>query len=295
MEITLRGFTNLGNTCYFNAAVQALLSMHKLNCELFACINRDPTTIKKANNILVEYLHIFVSLVEPTETNVLNIASLYKNFVTFSPTIHLNTQEDAHEALIGLLNELIDKKNEQILSNIFETNLVGKRKSTITCQTCKKIENVTETFIDLSVPLPSQPKITIMDCINTYFTKELLKDDNSWLCPNCKKLVPALMETTSIEPAQIFIVTLKRFTKVSPNVTHKNSANVEIFGTLRINNIMYKLIATINHNGSTSGGHYYACVSRNTKWFTANDITITPCSATALSQPSVYIAIYQRT
>jgi ubiquitin carboxyl-terminal hydrolase 20/33 len=129
-----------------------------------------------------------------------------------------------------------------IVTEIFN----GKLVSSVKCLTCDRISKTTETFQDLSLPIPSQdalasirqrpaptgneeedgwiywmwkwvsswfygPEVTLQDCLAFFFSEDELKGDNMYSCEKCEKLRNGLKFSQVTQLPDTLCVHLKRF------------------------------------------------------------------------------------
>ncbi|XP_041114634.1 ubiquitin carboxyl-terminal hydrolase 16-like isoform X2 [Polyodon spathula] len=177
-SLTVKGFNNLGNTCFFNAVMQ-ILSHTELLKELLRDLKDNETTIKITPHLSSE-LETKKSVVTPKElfSQVCKKAARFRGF----------QQQDSHELLRYLLDGMRSEEIKRKSAGIFKTlndsgkqedaeeskklikeyekkgelqNFVdqvfgGELTSTIMCEECKTISLVTEMFLDLSLPVSDE-------------------------------------------------------------------------------------------------------------------------------------------
>jgi len=129
-----------------------------------------------------------------------------------------------------------------IVTDLFD----GKLVSSVKCLTCDRLSKTTETFQDLSLPIPSQdalanirerpvagsaeeadgwiswmwkwvaswfygPDVTLQDCLAFFFSEDELKGDNMYSCEKCKKLRNGIKFSQVTQLPDTLCVHLKRF------------------------------------------------------------------------------------
>lgn len=162
---SVRGFINLGNTCFFNSVMQNLIAINKLRdyfLRLDGSIGPLTASMKK----------LF------TETNpeaglrgVVNPKSLFGSICSKAPQFRGYQQQDSHELLRCLLDGLsteeltasrkINASKEGDKSPSADPTFVdfifgGQLSSTVSCLECGHSSVVYEPFLDLSLPVPTK-------------------------------------------------------------------------------------------------------------------------------------------
>ncbi|KAF5736641.1 ubiquitin carboxyl-terminal hydrolase 2 isoform X1 [Tripterygium wilfordii] len=157
----VRGFVNLGNTCFFNSVMQNLLVMNKLR-EHFLNIDTSlgPLTIALKK--------LFTETKEAGVKNLINPKSFFACVCSKAPQFRGYQQHDSHELLRCLLNGLYNEEvgarkrisfsQEGFLSKLgptfVDTVFGGQISSTVCCIECGHSSTVYEPFLDLSLPVP---------------------------------------------------------------------------------------------------------------------------------------------
>ena len=166
-----------------------------------------------------------------------------------------------------------------------------------------KILNIKQDFeIDETIGHRYQDKIDLNTCFKYFVKLEKLEEDNEWYCPECKKHTRADKKMEIYKTPHILIIHLKRF---------KNNRKLNILVDFPITNLdiskyvinkenditlKYDLFAIANHNGSLSGGHYYAYAKNHfdNKWYCFNDSSVSLINEDELVTKSAYVMFYRR-
>ncbi|GMH20290.1 hypothetical protein Nepgr_022131 [Nepenthes gracilis] len=160
----VKGLINLGNTCFFNAVLQNLLAMDRLQeylLKLDGFIGPLTNALKK----------LFVETNPDTRVgNVVNPKSLFECVCAKAPQFRGYQQQDSHELLRCLLDGMsteelslkgLDYSLENGRSPLVSVTFVdaifgGQLSSTICCVECGNSSVVYEPFLDLSLPVPTK-------------------------------------------------------------------------------------------------------------------------------------------
>lgn len=315
IKMNTKGFSNLGNTCYMNSALQALLSSDILNEALIFFLQKIVSEscfediVKETSPLLMCYYSIIfghINTTNTTNTNTINTNYInnYNNINNFSPIQFKNkldemnnwfkgySQHDSNEFMLYMLNEFIDGSKNKQIGELIKSLCFGKYKQYICCYTCRNVAVSYHNFLDIVLPIPDMPNPTLEDCFVKMASYEKLCSDNSWDCPVCKTKVNA---SKKIEIETVPDVAVFTFNRSLQNVTiTKNNTAVKIYPYIRIDGKKLKLISTINHYGSIGGGHYVANILRNNVWYRANDSSVSKINVeNILNDSSIYMTIYQ--
>jgi ubiquitin C-terminal hydrolase len=223
---------NNNNNCYLNVILQIFLNS------------------KFTKNLLLNsnYLIIKDNIINPNK-----ILNLIKS------NININTQNDAQEAFIYLIDKL------PFLNN----NCEGKIKSEYMCHNCNKIKTKFELFTTLILYEKSMEK-----SINKY-----LKSNTCYInCDICKvsSEITIKYSISKINNLLIFFNILK--------------LKIEVIMNINFNNDKYNLIGYIKHIGNFNSGHYiYYDVINNLE---IDDLNIKKFNSHNLN--NIYLLIYEK-
>ena len=323
------GLRNLGNTCFFNAAMQCLFRVQKLTdfivSDAFESQINENNPAGSGGKIAFAYRDFLLDLCKTKSTLAKNpkdlraaIVSKYKRFANYG-------QHDSQELLGAVLDGLHEDlnqaraakgklppsptkkgddswkmhiaKNSSPIMDIFHGELI----SSITCPLCKHADSVHDPFLFLSIPVAKKRigNVQLIDCINDFAEKEVLDKDNMWLCPYCNKRVQATKTLNVYRCAPVLIIHLKRFSpysyqKISTCVEYPSIIDSKDFA-ISGQSGKYKLIGAVFHHGSLYGGHYTSAAwSQNTnKWYHYDDSFAEEISEREAHSASAYILFYQ--
>lgn len=255
------GLRNIGSNCYLNSLVQVLLSIPAF-CE---------TVIKKKNKSrLYSLLYLLIIGKEKDTRGILQeLINLQKNNRAYQ--LKFNSQEDAFEGFKLIINELK-------LESLFNI----RHKQRIFCSVCKH---------QIIVPAKTcAPEIFMNMNVNTNvqeYIKENYNFPDGYKCENCESRndnSPVIMQRYNLAMLSSVIVLSFSKTLISPEFPNKL-----FFKSTDNKNLVYKLIAVIQHFGTQHGGHYTATAIRG-ELYNFNDSRVS--RVPEFPKANVYLAFY---
>lgn len=192
--------------------------------------------------------------------------------------------------------------NASVIVDLFQ----GQYKSTIKCMKCQYKKIRYEPFIILTVPILNIEDCTLDMCIKEFSKREILSNDNSWVCCGCgyKGKYKKKLDIWKFPP--VLIMSFKR-------VESKQQGALKLDGLVKFpikdydlschsigpqrSKPVYKLFAIIDYHGSRDSGHYIARSKnfRDQKWYTFDDEKVTQISdEEELVTNSAYVLFYHK-
>ena len=179
----------------------------------------------------------------------------------------------------------------------------GQTQTKVSCQNCKACSTRYEPWSVLKAPIPGAEKVgnaapTLQECIAAAFGKETLDD---YACDTCKKKGPATMEhAVSRFPKQL-ILSLKRFTNAGAKVRARipyDENNVDMSEWRAWPSIQggpkYRVMSTVEHLGSSRGGHYVMRNREGNDWYVYDDGSVTLSTAGGAAGPDTYMLFLEQ-
>lgn len=305
ISVVVCGFQNLGNTCYMNSVLQAILTSNVMNTAFIIYLQKHKNTLKFFSPMLIEYLRIIIDLLN-FKSNVYRPIAFKETLDSVNDWFKGHSQHDSNEFLLYLINEFIESKKpnaieksekseklekpeESGISKLIKRLCFGKFKQYICCDECRNITVNYSSFLDVALPIPETKNPDLDDCFKKFAKYEMLDDKNKCMCDICKKKVIVYKKMEIHDVPEVTIFTLNRFKGNNKNVTP-----VRIYPIIELEGKKLKLISTVNHYGSVNAGHYVAHISRGDVWYKADDTSISRTNINnILNDSSVYMVVYQ--
>jgi ubiquitin C-terminal hydrolase len=265
----MKGFINIGNTCYLNSGLQMLIQNIQF-CQLVLKYASYSPVLSKIALFIKEYYTNNNTPLNPAEIK--NIVQEKQNiFYGFS-------QQDSSEFIIILLDIIdeeikkIHKKYNMMNENNIDSIYGLEINSRIKCKKydCLNIVNKIEKTNFLILELKPEFK-TLDDIYLGFKSKEKLIDDNKYKCDKCNALRDASKRNNVSKWSNHLFIWLKRFKQLSPNQYIKNEQKIDIPVEWRHN---MRLKGAVIHTGGLNGGHYVYISNINDKWYLFNDSNV---------------------
>jgi ubiquitin C-terminal hydrolase len=259
----MKGFHNIGNTCYLNSGLQMLIQNKNL-CHLIIKYSDQSNILKTIGNFINDYHNGYNNVLIPQDIKRI-VEQRQEMFIGFR-------QHDSAEFVVFLL-DIIDEEIKKIDSKLLGVDLIFGLESNvrIKCKlkVCLNISNHIEKNNYLLLDINNDTK-TLDDCYRLSKSSEILEDSNMYYCENCKAKTIASKRTKIVKWPDNLIIWLKRF-KQSGMRLDKIDNQIEVPLMWRHN---MKLQGFVIHSGGLHGGHYIYVGLVNDKWYLFNDSSV---------------------
>lgn len=272
------------------------------------------------------------------------IIEFHKLIVTCKNGFLLNVQNDAQEGLIKLLDFINEAKGEKkqlattvssiqgcqnveeklvfLAEKSFQQHYIKNNHSWIIkkffsqyitvlkCNHCVYHSLKFEPYQELGVEIPSIKNVTIYDCLDNFFGKEVFVKGEEWRCDKCENKEGNFKQYRIVNFADTLIIFFKRYKPIDITGTRFQKITTLIDFPLHLNMNKYKLLnkeldtqyelySVVNQVGNFSGGHYFT-YARNlnsdtdTSWYEFNDSHVSKINECDIVTENAYILFYQK-
>jgi Ubiquitin carboxyl-terminal hydrolase len=239
-----KGFLNVGNSCYANAALQCLLSTalataltNPKSAAIFRRYSSNPNILAQGSGSvdsnedvvkekrrsydrrmlencrwLTRELRSIANEYNAPHTSwftrpVVNPGKITRHPDRLSPCLRPYQQEDAHEFLRALLSTLVLNGQNRRLSSLFD----GLLESAVTCLSCHRPSLTRDRYMDLSLDICGTHVNSLDDALEEFTKTETLSGENKVFCQKCCQKRTATKGLRLATAPSILVCHLKRF------------------------------------------------------------------------------------
>lgn len=291
------GFRNTGVICYFNSLLQALLSSPALN-DCILNYRTSLTNTEKKDNVVSEsfaLLHVFLQSSLNVKLNPNVHLEQFSHKILRSVMTHVkktnpkhrfgNSQEDANEGLLFLLDSLQNKTYEKLQKSKIKVSLVCTECNTVVS---KKVEEIMQFYVNENYKKQKCGLFKHENAMIQYIrNNECIVE--GYNCSKCDKKVKVRKVEQVINISSVLIIVFKKYLR-KYSVDFPASFSLEGVD----NNLNYVLVGQVEHYGGQIGGHYTARgLRKDGKVYLFNDNNISEVEGFQ-STPNTYMIVYQR-
>lgn len=182
------------------------------------------------------------------------------------------------------------------------------------CNDCPHHSLKFEPYRELPLEIPSDNQseiLSIYDCLDNFFGKELFDKDNQWKCEKCENKEGNFKQYRIVDFPETLIIFFKRYKALDMTGTNFKKLNNKIEFPFHLNmnpyklmnteiNSQYQLYSVVNQIGTFNSGHYFT-YSRNinseiddNNWYEFNDSNVNKISESEIVSNKAYILFYQK-
>ncbi|CAG9467115.1 unnamed protein product [Pedinophyceae sp. YPF-701] len=321
------GYYNLGNTCFMNAVLQALAHTAPL-AEM--CLSSAPlrpgsrpgsassdssngrSHLRDGKFDVIGALRAHVrNALGAAGRRVIKPAQFAHNLRAISKSFRLGRQEDSHEFLRCLLDQLHEAcirglRPKPLPQRVQDTTFVsrifgGRLRSQVKCCDCGYESNTYDPCMDISLEIPRAGGVA--RALQHFVRGETLDGDNRYICPKQKTKVRAVRSLRIDRLPLVLTLHLKRFafggfgSKIGRAVEYEDALDMAAYTTGASRTPQwYDLYAVLVHAGSSmNSGHYYSYVKApGGQWYCCDDGDVSPVSTAQAMSQRAYILFYRK-
>lgn len=303
------GLSNMGNTCFLNSVLQVLTYTAPLVNYLASKVHSEKCRSVGFCMLCELQKHIVRSFSHHQGEAIKPLAIIQKlKFI--AKHLRFGHQEDAHEFLRYVIDgmqrsclaadgdtETLDRMSKQ--TTMVHQVFGGYYRSQVRCLKCKNNSNTFDPLMDIMLDIKHVPSVE--KALQRSVKQELLDGENLYMCPRCKRKVPAHKQFLIHRAPNILTLQLKRFDyhqsfggKISKHIEYTEYLNLRPYMTSQGPPIRYRLYAVLVHSGySANSGHYYCYVrASNGIWYQMNDSMVRQVALKAVLSQQAYLLFY---
>jgi ubiquitin C-terminal hydrolase len=259
----MRGLWNLGNTCYFNTAVQALAHVPPLTLHFFNVPYEGPCDITR------EYQKVVKQLFIKGKTDPVSPSDLLGAFRVRFPRFVGQQQHDAQEAVLLLIDVFEESLGKEFIQDLFNGEEVQ-----------------TTSWDSGSSEVRTQFTTMLMDVTEPCHLKSLIADREEPM--TIENYVDTQERTHRRASVGCKVSRWPKFTSFSFSM-YDYKFPIELPFEFKGR----KLYACILHQGHKNGGHYALLVRRHDKWFIKDDGVVHQIPNIEVMKGEFYMAFYR--
>ncbi|XP_052845456.1 ubiquitin carboxyl-terminal hydrolase 36 isoform X1 [Drosophila gunungcola] len=306
------GMINVGNTCYLNSTLQALLHIPALaNWLVSEQAHLDNCNVAESGGCCIVCAMAKTLLATQSNQSAVRPFLVYSKLKQICKHMVVGRQEDAHEFLRFLVEAmerayLMRFRNYKELDQLVkETTPLGQifggyLRSEVRCLSCSHVSITFQHFQDLLLDIRKADSLE--DAFDGHFSRERL-EDMGYKCEGCKKKVSATKQF-SLERAPITLcIQLKRFSMIGNKLTKQISFKPRIdlskyaarSPAAQAQPLTYRLVSMVTHLGvSQHCGHYTAIGSTESgSYYNFDDSYVRPIAMQSVCNTNAYIMFYE--
>lgn len=329
-ELGQTGLINLGNTCFFNTALQCINSVKYFVGYFLSNQYHEDINLQKKETEFVEcysnFLKAFWS--ENCQVKPVKLKEVMGKFYDPYSGFRQNDSAECYCKILELLHEGLSYKVEIIpVDNgkpktlMDRVNLMaietwktrykddfsiplkmfyGQYWSRVKCMECKNISHNFDPFGVINLPVSDETN-TLEDCINTYILSENMEGANQINCEKCNKKCNGKKKSSIWKLPPVLTIAFNRFDDYGRKINKHIEFPItkvnfgDLVEKLSDRRAVYDLVSIANHSGGLNGGHYWSYgKGTNGKWYEYNDSEVSEIGSDILVSSTAYYLVYVR-
>ncbi|XP_063058397.1 ubiquitin carboxyl-terminal hydrolase 37-like isoform X2 [Engraulis encrasicolus] len=209
------GFPNLGNTCYMNATIQALLALKPFVNDVLNCWGNGHSPILRS----MAELQMVRQTSGQGQTKGMLLTAIRRSMSAICPEFLGDRQQDAHEFFLFLLIQMKEEGASLLAHRCPVANLEFYITTIYTCSTCGISRDREEMFNHLSLPAEGG----VEHSLDSYFQTTLVE----YSCQLCAGRQATAKPHFTTMP-KILVIHLKRFDSKARKTSHDISIPLQL-------------------------------------------------------------------
>lgn len=265
------GFNNTGSICWLNSLTQSLFSLPGFNQTALTSGSKN-----KALRVIKQALLTMLSSDVTARAVLSNSAVLSNMITTYASTrrdreLFGSGQQCAREGFHMILDMLKNPKVEMMFTHRYRHD--------ITCSACRSVissKKEENTMFEIEPDMVDTGSTSVAE-----FLRKTNSETYDFRCSACGDTRPKSRISTLVMVPEVLPILIKKYkvvngTSVKMNVVVPFPEFLEFKGTTKT--LTYRVVATVEHAGSVSSGHYWSQCLRPSgdqlSWHNINDSSV---------------------
>lgn len=305
----LRGFVNMGSTCFMSSILQTMIHNPLIRGYF---LTEGHTTCSKPKNECITCCvdEIFTKFFTSNERHGYGPVSFLNAAWRKNKLLAGYSQQDAHEFWQFLVNQLHQDlkpdarkpsdphyRCECVMHASFSSDL----QSSIKCAKCGNFTKTVDPIIDISLGITHADDL--MGCFENFVKTEKL--EHKYSCNHCQERTSATKKLSILKFPNVLSIQLKRFEHSNqsmklekfvsfPFYIDMNPYSTSFQTTGEIDPALnYELFSVVCHIGTVNTGHYIVCIKDSQgKWWKFDDSIVVEIPREDVSKLTAYLLFY---
>ncbi|KAH3688728.1 hypothetical protein WICPIJ_000282 [Wickerhamomyces pijperi] len=305
----LRGFVNMGSTCFMSTILQTFIH-NPIIRDYFLTEGHSKCGKLRNECITCCVDEIFINFFTSNDRQGYGPVSFLNAAWRKNKLLAGYSQQDAHEFWQFLVNQLHqDLKPDArkpsdphfrcqcVAHQCFASDL----QSSIKCSQCGTITTTVDPIIDISLDITHSDDLK--GCFHNFVKTEKL--DIKYSCNNCQERTPASKKLSILKFPNVLAIQLKRFehsnqsSKIDKYVSFPFYMDMNPYSTSFQSTgvsdpaLNYELFAIVCHIGTVNTGHYIVCIKDSQgRWWKFDDSVVVMLSREEVQNMKAYLLFY---